>query len=165
MAIEVFSFPGGSVSSPTTTLCDRADGGHLIVYPAREVWERSELSPLELAHWSYLVAATGRAMLDVLPQLRDGCVNYWEAGNWALNDDALPPGPKNVQESRRVHHHIFGRSRHARDPDWQWGEAPRFPPYLHTKAWSQRFSPLSAEECAALSVRIEQLLSSYLNRA
>lgn len=162
MAVEVFSFHGGSVSSPTTTLCDRADGGHLIVYPGRPVWERSELSPRELVDWSYLVAATGRAMLDVLPQLEGGCVNYWEAGNWSLHDAALPPGPKNVREARQVHHHIFGRSRHAKDPDWQWGESPGFPAYSNKNAWARRFSPLTAEECAALSVRIGQLLDGYL---
>ena len=75
-------------------LVDRSDGGNLIVNPPRDVWERSELTPAELVAWSFLVAATGRAMIDVLPQLEGGCVNYWEAGNWALHHDAEPAGPK-----------------------------------------------------------------------
>ena len=62
----------------------------------------SELSAEELMLWSFLVAATGRAMLEVLPQLADGCINYWEAGNWALHDDAAPSGPR-CGRSRRRH--------------------------------------------------------------
>ena len=33
-------------------------------------------------------------MIDVLPQLAGGCINYWEAGNWALNDEAEPKGAR-----------------------------------------------------------------------
>lgn len=40
--------------------------------------------------WSFLVAATGRAMINALPQLEGGCVNYFDAGNWALHDAAPP---------------------------------------------------------------------------
>src|SRR5260370_2950070 len=97
----LLSCEGGTVSLPLMPLNDRQDGGHLVVHPAREVWERSELSPVELTHWSFLVAATGRAMLDALSQLAGGCINYWEAGNWALHDLAAPPGPKNPHEHRR----------------------------------------------------------------
>ena len=62
---------GGSVVLPDAklVLVDRRDGGNLIVNPPRDVWERSELTAAELIAWSCLVAATGRAMLDVLPQL------------------------------------------------------------------------------------------------
>ena len=84
--MKILSCIGGDVvlPDPLLVLVDRIDGGNLIVNPQRPVWERSELTALELTQWSYLVAATGRAMLDVLPQLAGGCINYWEAGNWAL---------------------------------------------------------------------------------
>jgi hypothetical protein len=36
--------------------------------------------------WSFLVTAAGKAMLDVLPQLQGGCINYFDAGNWQLHD-------------------------------------------------------------------------------
>ena len=78
---------------------DRADGGHLIVNPPRDVWEQSELANVEFTHWCILVGAIGRAMIDVLPQLEGGCVNYFEAGNWALNDAAPPKGPKSGARS------------------------------------------------------------------
>ena len=149
---------GGTVTLPQMPLNSRQDGGHLLVNPPREVWERSELTPLELTHWSFLVAATGRAMLEALPQLAGGCINYWEAGNWALNDLAAPSGPKNPQDHRRVHLHLFGRSRNASHEDWQWGESPRFPMFLDSKNWSEKFDPLAPEECAAICERVEKLL-------
>lgn len=154
----LFVGAGGAVLLPTTPLNGRQDGGHLLVNPPREVWERSELKAEELMHWSFLVAATGEAMLNTLPQLADGCLNYWEAGNWSLNTAAPPIGIKNPSDHRRVHLHVFGRSRTARHEDWQWGESPRFPSYVDSKKWSSQFELLTSEECALISARIEKLL-------
>jgi hypothetical protein len=74
----LFTCAGGVVMLPDDQLVfvDRRDGGHLIVNPPRVVWERGELTAEELTRWSFLVAATGNAMLDVLPQLDGGCINY-----------------------------------------------------------------------------------------
>lgn len=157
----LLSCAGGQVICPATVLCDRADGGHLVVNPPRPVWERNCLLPSELALWSLLVAATGQAMLDALPQLADACLNYWEAGNWALNDQAEPVGRKDVQSTRRVHLHIFGRSRDAKHPDWQWGESPRFPKYSERLAWASALQPLTEAECDALTQRCLALFGRY----
>ena len=154
----IFSAPGGRIVLPTLVLIGRADGGHLIVNPPRAVWERSELTRDELTQWSLLVAATGRAMIDVLPQLDGGCVNYWEAGNWALNDLADPPGPKDPRIHRVVHAHLLGRSRSAMDPSWQWGEAPRFPSFVDRLTWAARFDPLTPSECRVVADRTATLL-------
>jgi len=154
----IASHRGGDIVCPDPALCDRRDGGHLIVHPPRPVWERSALNVDELLAWSLLVAATGQAMLEVLPALRAGCINYWEAGNWALNDLAPPSGRKEVRRHRRVHLHLFGRSRDARDPDWRWGESPRFPDYVAASRWRARFTPLTDRECAAIAGRVAVLL-------
>ena len=160
VALALVDHAGGSVVLPRLVLCDRRDGGHLVVNPPRPVWERSVLTVDELLAWSLLVAATGQAMLEVLPVLRGGCLNYWEAGNWALNDQAPPPGAKRVRRHRRVHLHVFGRSRDARDPDWRWGESPRFPDFADAARWSARFQPLNDAECAAVAERVRLLLST-----
>lgn len=162
MNMALYSCAGGTLICPSTVLCDRHDGGHLIVNPPKPVWERSELTALELAHWALLIAATGRAMLETLPSLQDGCLNYWEAGNWALNEHAEPVGPKNVQAHRRVHLHVFGRSRQAAHPDWRWGESPRFPDYVQSKSWAAHFAPLTAQECDAVVERVKDLLGGPL---
>jgi hypothetical protein len=116
---------------------------------------------LELARWSFLVAATGKAMLEVLRQLDGGCVNYWEAGNWALNDQAEPVGPKNVREHRRVHLHLLGRSRSAEHPSWRWGEAPRFPSFADRLTWASSFERLTPEECVSIVAHVASGLRTH----
>jgi len=122
------------------------------------VWERSELTPVELAHFAFLVAAAGRAMIDVLPQLEGGCVNYWEAGNWALNDEAEPRGRKDARTHRRMHLHLLGRSPASTDPAWRWGESPRFPAFAERDSWAATFDRLTAGECYYLVSRADALL-------
>jgi diadenosine tetraphosphate (Ap4A) HIT family hydrolase len=151
---------GGTVALPASPMNHRSDGGHLLVNPPRPVWERTELTPNELALWACLVAATARAMLETLPQLAGGCLNYWEAGNNALNELAHPPGQKTPQLHRKMHLHIFGRSPTASHPDWQWGEPPQFPKFASSKTWAAQFSRLEADECEAIKERLEVLLAT-----
>jgi diadenosine tetraphosphate (Ap4A) HIT family hydrolase len=139
-------------------LVSREDGGNLLVIPPRDVWERGELTPAELTDWSFLVAAAGQAMLRALPQLDRGCINYFEAGNWALNSAAEPRGPKTGPDHRRVHLHLLGRSRNAADPSWQWGEAPKFPNYADRQAWASKHMLLTATECKKIVVEVERVL-------
>jgi diadenosine tetraphosphate (Ap4A) HIT family hydrolase len=160
MSLTIFDCEGGMVGIPTRGSCllSREDGGHLVVSPPRAVWDRSELTPLELTSWGYLVAATAKAMLDTLPQLAGGCINYWDAGNWALNEQADPKGPKYGPEHRRVHMHLLGRGRDAKHPAWRFGEAPKFPDYADRLAWSSAFERLTAAECTRIVRRTGTLL-------
>lgn len=162
MSITLFRCAGGTIVLPhrTLVLVDRRDGGNLVVNPPREVWERAELSADELTRWSFLVAATGAAMIESLPQLEGGCVNYWEAGNWALNEVAEPAGPKRAPEYRRVHLHLLGRSRTAQSSSWKWGEAPKFPDYANRLQWAAKHERLTPAERDAVVKRAEALLSS-----
>jgi hypothetical protein len=150
---------GGIIALPSKPMNHRADGGHLLVNPPRPVWERSELNATELTQWACLVAATGEAMLDSLPQLAGGCLNYWEAGNNNLNDRAHPVGLKNPKLHRKMHLHVFGRSPQASHPDWKWGEPPQFPRFVNSAAWASQFSPLRDDECEAIRFRITELLA------
>jgi hypothetical protein len=164
MSRTLFRSDGGALVLPdaASVLCSRLDGGNLQVLPPRPVWERNELSADELTHWSFLVAAAGAAMLDALPQLEDACINYWEAGNWAMNAAADPVGPKYAYDYRQMHLHLLGRSRTATHPSWRWGESPRFPEFAERHAWSAGFERLTADECRAIVKRTEaRLASSY----
>jgi len=160
MSQILFSWVGGNIAlpDPGLVLVSRLDGGNLIVTPSREVWDRSELSAAELTSWSFLVAATAKAMLDTLPQLKDGCINYWDAGNWALNEQAEPKGKKVGDVHRRLHLHLLGRSPNAKDPSWKWGEAPKFPDFADRKSWAARNEQLTAQECDAVVERAKVLL-------
>jgi len=139
-------------------LLSREHGGNLVVNPPRAVWERSELSSAELTQFGFLVAAGGRAMIDTLPQLSGGCVNYWEAGNWALNDAAEPKGRKDARSHRSMHLHLLGRSPASTDPAWAWGESPRFPAFADRETWGATHQRLTATECAQIVSRAESLL-------
>jgi hypothetical protein len=160
MSMILFSCRGGTVVLPdrTSLLVSREDGGNLVVNPPRAVWERSELTPVELAPFAFLVAACGRAMIDVLPQLAGGCVNYWEAGNWALNDGAEPIGRKDARSHRKVHLHLLGRSPASRNPSWAWGESPIFPRFTDRETWAAAFERLSPAECYQIVSRADALL-------
>ncbi len=163
MAITLFRCRAGRLTLPEKglALVSREDGGNLVVWPNRPVWERSELDPDELTGWSFLVASAGHAMLATLPQLRGGCLNYWEAGNWALNDAADPPGRKDPRERRNVHLHLLGRSPTATAPTHRFGEAPVFPRYDERLTWSARFERLSPEECVAIVTETERRLRTH----
>jgi diadenosine tetraphosphate (Ap4A) HIT family hydrolase len=162
LTLVLFSGRGGQVVLPAEglVLVDREDGGHLCVNPPREVWERTELTPEELTQWSFLVASSARAMLEALPVLRGGCINYWEAGNWSLNHAAEPKGGKDPRAHRRVHLHLLGRSPTARSASWRWGEAPTFPDFIDRHRWSAGFRRLTAEECGSIVGRLRFALSS-----
>ena len=162
MSLVLLRSDGGVLMLPdrASLLVSRENGGNLVVNPPRPVWERSELSAEELTRFAFLVSAAGRAMIDVLPQLAGGCVNYWEAGNWALNDAAEPRGRKDPRTHRQMHLHLLGRSPASTDPAWQWGESPRFPSFAERHEWAARFERLSAVECQQIVGRAEQLLKT-----
>jgi hypothetical protein len=160
MPLTLLSCAGGHLvlPDPTLVLVDRADGGNLVVDPPRPVWDRGELDADELRDWSCLVAAAGTAMLAELAPLAGGCINYWDAGNWALNAAATPVGPKTGPAHRRLHLHLLGRSPDATDADFRWGEAPRFPDYADRLAWAAPHARLRPDECLAVVRHAQALL-------
>jgi hypothetical protein len=160
MSLTLFRCDGGRLTLPdrVSLLVSRENGGNLVVNPPRVVWERSELTPVELTQFGFLVSAAGRAMIDVLPQLDSGCINYWEAGNWALNDEAEPKGRKDARTHRKVHLHLLGRSPSSTDPLWRWGESPRFPAFAEKGSWAAQFERLTAGECHQIVSRADALL-------
>lgn len=118
MSLILLRSDGGTLTLPDrqSLLVGRENGGNLVINPPRPVWERSELTADELTQFAFLVSAAGRAMIDSLPQLAGGCINYWEAGNWALNDAAEPPGRKTARAYRQMHLHLLGRSPMSTSP-------------------------------------------------
>ena len=160
MSQILFSCDGGDLVLPdrASLLVSRENGGNLVVNPPRVVWERSELTPVELTMFAFLVSAAGRAMLDQLPQLEGGCINYWEAGNWALNDEAEPTGRKTAKAHRSMHLHLLGRSPSSTSQAWRWGESPRFPAFAEKESWAAGFEPLTEEECLLVVERTVSLL-------
>ena len=160
MKLTLFACAGGTLVLPAgaSLLLSREDGGNLIVHPPRPVWERSLLDVDELDAWGRLIAASGAAMIATLPQLEGGCVNYWEAGNWALNGAAEPLGPKTASAHRNVHQHLIGRSRFSANPRSGWGESPHFPLFSERHEWARAHQRLTPAECTAIVKHAEHAL-------
>jgi hypothetical protein len=154
----LLSCKGGHLVLPAKPMLDRSDGGQLLVLPPRVVWDRTALNAQELGYFSALVAAGAAAMLAVLPQLQGGCINYWDAGNWALNDAAPPEGVKNGVEHRKLHLHLLGRSPQAQHPDWRWGESPKFPDYVNRSSWMKGLNSLNLAETGAIMAKAQLIL-------
>lgn len=160
MSITLFSCTGGKVVLPAgaTVFVDRRDGGNLVVDPPTAVWDRTELSPEKLTRWAFLVAATAKAMLTVLPTLKNGCINYWDAGNWALHHDSGPVGQKSGPVHRSLHMHLLARSVDNADPRWRWGEAPQFSDFADRVSAAQGIERLSPDECSAIVSETSRIL-------
>jgi hypothetical protein len=158
--VKIFSCAGGDIVLPDSriVLVSREDGGNLVIDPPREVSDRTDLTPEELTLWTFLISATAKAMFDVLPQLEEGCMNYWDAGNWSLNDEAEPVGRKSGAIYRKTHMHLLGRSPNAKSESWRWGEAPRFPDYAQRFDWCAKCERLTPGECRAIVARAEEIL-------
>jgi hypothetical protein len=90
--------------------------------------------------------------------LQGGCINYWDAGNWALNQAAVPEGIKTGQANRKLHLHLLGRSPQSRHVDWRWGESPKFPDFADRVAWMAGFESLNSAETAAISAKTKLIL-------
>ncbi|HEX8744433.1 MAG TPA: hypothetical protein VF712_14990 [Thermoleophilaceae bacterium] len=104
------------VEMPVEPHVDRADGGHLIISPIREVKDRRSLPPAEAVELMWLSALVAEVMFAVLPSfgVAIGRINYQENGNWGA-EDGDPP----------MHLHLYGRARDSvRQP---FGQALRLP--------------------------------------
>ena len=159
----IYSCWAGHVVRPDPPLLDRQDGGNLWVEPARPVWDRTDLEPKELIGWQLLVAATAQAMLEGLPQLDGGCLNYWDAGNWSLHPSAEPVGPKRGTDHRGLHLHLMGRSRTAVSPAWTFGEAPLFPRWSEREQAARAYEALTVGECGRIVRRLTKVLQETLS--
>ncbi|OGM28187.1 hypothetical protein A2801_04105 [Candidatus Woesebacteria bacterium RIFCSPHIGHO2_01_FULL_41_10] len=89
----------------------RADGGHLVIVPKREIEDRTELTQEEAQELMKLSIAFGKAMKIALNKrgIDIERINYQENGNWV---------PK-------MHLHLYGRARLAKTQ--KFGEALHFP--------------------------------------
>ena len=89
----------------------RMDGGHLVIFPKREVEDRTQLTREESQELMKLSITFGKAMKHALNQngVDVARINYQENGNW----------------HPRMHLHLYGRAKSAKIQ--KFGEALCFP--------------------------------------
>ncbi|MCA3027318.1 MAG: hypothetical protein ING66_01860 [Rhodocyclaceae bacterium] len=100
---------GGTVALLNMTTVDHADGVRLCINTPREVWEHVELSAIMPTQCGFLVAATGQAMMAVLPQLKDGCINYRAAGFQPIDTRQYKVALRRIAKYRPHKHGLFVR--------------------------------------------------------
>lgn len=127
---------------------DRAEGGHIYLFPKVAVRDRTQLSPSLAIEYTKLSMVVGEAMVPALARrgIEIGLVNYQDMGNWSVYN---PEGPS-------LHMHIYGRATTATKQ--KYGEAVQLP--FRESGFYDDFQPLDDQDIAELRVEIERLRTS-----
>lgn len=145
----IYDSDGFVVRSHDRPHVDRSDGGHIVIDPRVPVPDRQALDPRLAVELMRLTVVVGEAMAGVMNEhgVDIGRINYQDNGNWMVFD---PEGPE-------LHVHLYGRARSARNQPY--GQALVFPDPKRDPSFYAGLEPLTADDVAAIRVRIEQLSS------
>lgn len=131
---------------------DRDDGGHLVVYPKRDVSFRSELPVQEAQALAVLLQALEEAYISAMRArgLDMVWLNIQDNGNWSLLAD----------KPRHFHVHLYGRCRteHGQTP----GQALVFPD-PHSTVYDEN-KQLDEGDLAAILDRLESNIQKIASR-
>jgi diadenosine tetraphosphate (Ap4A) HIT family hydrolase len=102
MEHRVFQTAHFTVEVPSGPHVDRADGGHLVIYPKTPVKDRTRLSPALAIELMKLTMVVGEAMTTALNRRGVDVVriNYQDNGNWGFHNAQGPA----------LHVHLYGRA-------------------------------------------------------
>jgi diadenosine tetraphosphate (Ap4A) HIT family hydrolase len=124
---------------------DRDDGGHIKIYPKKEIEEMADLSPKLATEFMRLIVVVGKAMEKGMNirGLKIMTINYQVMGNWAYKKDEKP----------YFHIHLYGR---ARDAKYQpYTEAVNLPD--RSSGFYDKFKPLNKQDVRVIKEEIEKL--------
>jgi diadenosine tetraphosphate (Ap4A) HIT family hydrolase len=145
--IPIYETDSFYIQAASRPFIDRAEGGHVYLFPKVDVRDRTQLSPkltIEYAKLSMvvgeaLVSAMGRRGVDI------GIINYQDMGNWGVFN---PEGPT-------LHMQIYGRATTATIQ--KYGDAVQLP--HRETGFYDAFKPLDAEDIKEIRADIEGLLA------
>lgn len=125
---------------------DRAEGGHLYVFPKIRLRDRTRLSPALAVEYMKLTTVAGEALVSAMARrgVAIGIVNYQDMGNWSV---FKPEGPS-------LHMHIYGRAITATIQ--KYGDAVQLP--HRETGFYDGFQPLDAEDIAAVKSECRHFL-------
>ena len=139
----IWSDENFEIRLPNRPHVDRDDGGHLVLYPKRDVSFRSELPVQEAQALAVLLQALEEAYLFAMRArgLDMVWLNIQDNGNWSLLTD----------KPRHFHVHLYGRCRteHGQTP----GQALVFPD-PHSAIYDEK-KQLDEGDIAAIIDRLE----------
>lgn len=146
--IPIYETENFYIQAAKRPFVDRAEGGHLYLYPKVVVRDRTQLSPNLAIEYTKLSMIIGEALKSAMAR-RDvdiGIVNYQDMGNWGVDK---PEGPS-------LHMQIYGRATTAAIQ--KYGEAVQLP--FRETGFYDNFKPLDAEDIKEIRTDIEKLLQT-----
>lgn len=146
--IPVYETENFFIQAAVRPFIDRAEGGHMYVFPKVEVRDRTMLSPKLAVEYMKLSMVVGEALKSAMARrgVTIGLVNYQDMGNWGV---FKPEGPT-------LHMQIYGRATTATIQ--KYGDAVQLP--HRETGFYDTFKPLNDEDIKEIKADIEALLRS-----
>ena len=125
---------------------DREDGGHLGIYPKKEICDRTEMNSQLAIEFIRLTMIIGKSLKIGMTNkgIEIMRVNYQDMGNWAFKKNKKP----------FFHLHIYGRAKNAKYQPYK--EAVRLPD--RSTGFYDKFDPLNEGDVIELKKQIELVL-------
>ncbi len=146
--IPVYEAENYYIQAASRPFIDRAEGGHLYIFPKVAVRDRTQLSPKLAVEYMKLSMVVGEALKSAMARrgVGIGIVNYQDMGNWGV---FKPEGPT-------LHMQIYGRATTATTQ--KYGDAVQLP--HRETGFYDSFEPLSEDDIKEIQIDIEKLLQS-----
>ena len=146
MQIPVYETENFYIQAAERPFIDRAEGGHLYIFPKIEVRDRTLLSPSLAIEYTKLSMIVGEALTSAMARrgVDIGIVNYQDMGNWGV---FKPEGPT-------LHMQIYGRATTATIQ--KYGDAVQLP--HRETGFYDNFKPLDNRDTKEILEDIEKLL-------
>lgn len=148
MQIPILETQNFYIQAASRPFIDRAEGGHIYIFPKVPVRDRTQLSPQLAIEYMKLSMAVGEALKTAMYRrgVDIGIVNYQDMGNWGV---FKPEGPT-------LHMQIFGRAKAATIQ--KYGDAV-YLPHRETGFYDD-FAPLEEADVQEIKKDIEALLQT-----
>lgn len=148
MQIPIYETENFYIQAAKRPFIDRAEGGHVYIFPKITLRDRTLLSPSLAIEYMKLSMVVGEALKSAMARrgVDIGLVNYQDMGNWGV---FKPEGPT-------LHMQVYGRATTATIQ--KYGDSV-FLPHRVT-GFYDNFQPLNEEDVKEIRTDIENLLQS-----
>ena len=146
--IPIYETEDFYIQAAARPFIDRAEGGHVYIFPKIALRDRTQLSPSLAIEYQKLSMIVGEALKSAMARrgVDIGIVNYQDMGNWGVYK---PEGPT-------LHMQVYGRATTATIQ--KYGDAVQLP--HRETGFYDNFKPLDDEDIIEIRKDIESLLQS-----
>jgi diadenosine tetraphosphate (Ap4A) HIT family hydrolase len=148
MQIPIYETENFYIQAAKKPFIDRTEGGHVYIFPKKEISDRTKLSPKLAIEYMKLSMVVGEALKSAMARrgVNIGIVNYQDMGNWGV---FKPEGPT-------LHMQIYGRAKTATVQ--KYGDAVQLP--HRETGFYDNFKTLNDEDINEIKIDIIKLLNT-----